>query len=265
MWRGLKAGLYEPLVYMRRRRAALVASLGWPLLYLAFLFIGVYFSGRSQAYAATLGVNPAALIRFLPAAGFLTIAAGGIVDGMMMAVQGLRWNGVLPYFLATPGAVLRLLTGYTIGSTMVTLSFTSLPFIAISVALAGLPGLLVILVVLGLTMLAAIALIGLAALAAALTLLSNRERLPMIWMLPFLILVSAIFYPVTLLPPFLRLVSYAIPLYHVSHALREIASFLDAKKLLAVVGVLFGLGGGYASLYLPATIAAREARRRSLD
>ena len=263
--RGFKAGVYEPLVYMRRRIAALVASLGWPLLYLAFLFIGIYFTGRSYAYASTLGVNPAALLRFLPAAGFLTIAAGGIVDGMMMTVQGLRWSGILPYFLATPGATLRLLTGYTIGSTSVTLLLTSLPFILLSVGLAGIPGLIVILIVLGLTILAALTLLGLAALAAALTLLSNRERMPMIWMLPFLILVSAIFYPVTLLPPALRLVAHAVPLYYVSQALRNIASFLEAEKLLAVIGVLFGLGGGYASLYLPAAIAAREARKRSLD
>ncbi len=263
--RGLKAGAFEPLAYMKRRRVALVSMLGWPLLYLAFIFIGVYFTGRSYAYAETLGVNPGALARFLPAAGFLTIAAGGIVDGMMTTVQGLRWNGVLPYFLATPGATLRLLTGYTIGSTMVTLGLTSIPFVILSAALAGIPGLIVITVILGLTILAAVSLIGLAALAASLTLLSNRERMPMIWLLPFLILVSAIFYPVTLLPPVLRLVAYATPLYHVSRALRMIASFLEAKKLLAVMGVIFGLGGGYATLYLPASLAAREARRRSLD
>ncbi len=263
--RGFAAGVYDVTRFYKRRPLALVAAFSWPLLYLAFLFLAIYFTGRAAAYAESLHVNPSALTRFLPAAGFLVMAAGSIVDGTMMTVQGLRWNGVLPYFLATPGALLRLLTGYALGATTVMLAVTLAPFVPMAAVLAGPSGVIVVLVTFLLSALAAFALIGLGALSAALALLANRERMPTMWLLPLVILLSAIFYPVTLLPPFLRVAAEAIPLYHVSHALREIASFLEARRLLAVLGVLMMLGLGYSTLYAPAALLAERARRRSIE
>ncbi len=212
-----------------------------------------------------MGIGAGGIPRFLPAAGFLVMAAGGIVDSIAVSVLGFRWSGLINYIVATPGATLRLLTGYQLGALTVTILVTIAPFLPISLAVAGPTGLLVTLVTALLSLAAGAAMLGLGALSAAATLMASRERMPLTWLLPFMTLVSAFFYPVTLLPPVLRAIAPLIPLYHVSQAIREIAAYLEAEKLLSVLGVLAALGAGYSTLYAPAAALAREARKRSLD
>ncbi len=244
---------------------SLVSALAWPLLYLAFLIVALYFTHRVEHYAREMGVGAGGIPRFLPAAGFLIMAAGGIVDSVAVTILGFRWSGLINYVLATPGSLLRLLTGYQLGALTMTILVTVAPFLPISLLIGGPTALLVTLLAALLSLAAGAAMLGLGALSAAATLMASRERMPLIWLLPFMVLVSAILYPPTLLPPLLRAVAPLIPLYHVSQALRQIAAYIEAEKLLTVLGVLAALGAGYSTLYAPASMLTREARRRSLD
>ncbi|AEM39293.1 ABC-2 type transporter [Pyrolobus fumarii 1A] len=259
--RGVLAGAFDYITYYRRRKTALIAALTWPLLYTAFLVLVLLFTGASNEYARRMGVGEE-LASFIPAASFLLTAIGYIVDGAALYVLGLRWNGVLQLFMATPGALLRLLTGCSIGSMLAATTVVIVPFILVTLIVAGVRGLVVLLIVVLISLLAGFSMIGLGALVAGATLASNRERVPLQWLLPFTVLASSILYPPVVLPPLLRAIAKLLPPYYAAEALRSIASTLSAKPLLSILLTLAPLAAAYATLYVPASLLVQQARRR---
>jgi lipooligosaccharide transport system permease protein len=243
----LRAFRYFLLAYKRTWRASVVTTFVNPVLYLTAIGVGLGSFVNKGNHAATLG-HLSYLHFVAPALAATTAATTAASESLFPVMGGIKWVGSYWAMLATPLRVGDVLAGH-------------LMWIATRVATA-VSAYVVVMAAFGTTtswgalaVLPAGVLTGMAfstPLAAFAASQDNEEAFPLIFRLGVipLFLFSGVFFPVSQLPPGLRLLAYATPLWHGVNLCRGLTlGTLNPATAVINVAYLAGLtaAGGWAS------------------
>lgn len=239
----VKSSIMLSLYFYKNNKANFISMLIWPYLMLG-LVVGLgFFIGDPNSFKRNVGLDVNPLTFFIAS----TIVAMSSID-VMWSIAGsivfYRWVGVLEYIFLTPHRmsltlILSGIPSYILNSTMFLLVLSPLLLLQEGLAL-GLLKLAVIYIALILGMLP---LIGFAVIFASLTLITEEEENFLQWLNPLILLFSGAFYPVYLLPWWVRMISMVLPsTYTIELArLTALMGSPDFGRFTFLIGVLFGL------------------------
>ena len=255
------AEFYAYTRFYKNNRAMMIAAFIWPyLMVLILLGLGYLFGSLSQ-YAARMGVrNP---VFFIVSASTVAMSSTFIIDEVANYTLYNRWNGTLPYILLTPMRLPKQLLAASIPSTLVSPAISVTSALPVALYFEGLRGAAIIAALYAVIVLGMVPLAGLSVLIAGLVLTVREETNIANSITPFLLLVSGVFYPVTILPKALQLIAVAVPVKYVVDIARAIASTgtLSHEVFLAIY-VLTLMAFAYNSLVAPLLGAIEERVKR---
>jgi ABC-2 type transport system permease protein len=229
---------YGSIAFVERNFALVKRYIGWEVVFLAYnvvnaLAIGLI--GASMGKEMVLYLVVGAMVW-----GFLSILFHEISE----SIAWERWEGTIEYTFMAPISRFTHLIGNCTWAVMYGVVRSSLIllivvlFFGISIKGANLPGLLVILVVSGLSF------VGLGLVAAVLPLLSTEKGAYATHILEAgLLLISGVYYEITVLPVWIRPLSYLSPATYTLRAMR--AALLDGAgfgELLPTILLLLVTG-----------------------
>ncbi|QOJ79203.1 hypothetical protein IG193_01705 [Infirmifilum lucidum] len=232
----LKAGAYLWASFYRHAPALIAVLLLRPYLVLLALV------------AIEPRASPASIVRDV-LLSVLIVSSVDIIWDLAGNAFSLRFLGILPYLAVSPSTpslalILSYIPRYIIESLLKALEFA--PLLAIFLGLAQ--ALLYTSALFALSALAVIPLLGLSSLVAYSVLASKEETVWLDRLAPLILLVSGAIYPVSLLPPWLRALSRALPttyLFEMAHAVTEgsftSGSFLALSAMFLTTSMLFNI------------------------
>jgi ABC-2 type transport system permease protein len=256
----VKAESYLLLTWYKQNKVMLAFQVLWPYLTVIMLVALGSSYGSMNNFARALGIkDPLLYILF---SSFVVFTAAGIIDSATQTLLWHRWLGTLQYIALTP---LSLKIYVLISSLVQTVIITSINLIALlpgALVIAKLKGLLDIIIVEAFIFLGSLPLLSLAALIALLSVMVKEESNIASFLNPLLLMISGVFYPTTILPRVLYIVSKYIPLTYVVNATKLLAAsstnlgreILFLASLLAIFSVVYNgvfyplLRGGEATL-----------------
>jgi ABC-2 type transport system permease protein len=244
----------------------------WEVVWLFYSLVSVLSIGFLASGLGTLGVGGGT---FDLHRAQLYLLVGALLWGYLslvfmeaaFAISWERWEGTIEYtFMAPVRRVTHLFgiclfaIGYGLVRTFVVLVIASMMF-GLDFSHADIPAALAVLAA------STLPLIGLSILTAVLPLLSPQKGEQMsIAVQGFLLLVSGVYYPLSVLPAVMQVAGAASPLTYALSGIRS--SLLDGagmKEQLATIGILLGMG----AVLIPASIlvfawAENRAKRLGL-
>ncbi|BEP17231.1 ABC transporter permease [Pyrofollis japonicus] len=260
----VRAEFYAYTRFYKNNRVFLFMAFVWPyLLVLVLLGLG-YLFGSPEIYARRMGVrNP---VFFIASASSVAMSSLIIVEDVAGYTIYNRWNGTLPYILLTPTTMAKQLLAASLPSTLLSPAVTLTAILPVAVYYEGLRGAAIVASLYGVIVLGMLPLAGLAVLIAGLVLIVREESNIASSLSPFLLLVSGIFYPVTVLPEILQVVSEAVPLRYVVEFARALASHGAASSLFYAVYVLTLMAFAYNIVAAPMLSRIEEkVKQRGID
>jgi ABC-2 type transport system permease protein len=257
------AGVVERNVYLVKRYAWWeVAFFGYTL---ASSYTIVLVAKGIQATGGRLDVNRVTTVLLIGAVVWAYLS--GIFEVLTDTVAWERWEGTIEYtFMAPVGRVTHLMgiclfaIGYGFVRTLVVFA-VAVAFFNLDFSHANFAGAMAVLAA------STLPLIGLSILTAVLPLLSPQKGEQMSFAVQgFMLLVSGVYYPLSVLPAPLQAAGYASPLTYALQGIRE--TLLNGASICAempTIGILIGMG----ALMIPGAIlvfswAERRAKRLGL-
>ncbi len=254
------AELKAQLWWLRNNRWLLVLQFLWPYMAVVILYVIGTSYGSMERLKESLGITDPILYLF--AASNIAFTASGLIDSVAGIATWHRWIGTLPYVYLQPNKfpTYLVISGLANSLYNVVLNYLALlPGVLIYTGIRGGLGLTVVLLIL---IIGALPLVGIAILAAFLSLLAREEGNIISFLNPLLLFLSGVFYPVTLLPWILRVLSSAVPVTYVVEAAKMTATLSEgpgralfyAAYTIGILAVLYnitsiaviGSGEGYA-------------------
>ncbi len=219
----MKASFYAYIRELGNNKWFAFFMLFWPYLLAFFLFGLGSMLGSMSEYSSRMGIaNP---ILYILASSSVMLSSISIVDNVAGELLRHRWIGTLPYILSSPPRLIVYALAGPLPSTMFS-SFISLTTILPAVIyFEGLLGGLKIFIVLLFIYLAMMPLIGLAIVVGGFSLVVREESNIAGFLTPFILLVSGVFYPQTILPYVLQVIGRCFPLVYVVEATKIIATY----------------------------------------
>ncbi len=258
----MKAELYAFYCWMKNNRMLAFMMLVWPYLMAGFLLGLGLLLGSLKVYGERMGVaNP---VFYIIASSGVLISSINIIDTAVATVLEHRWVGTLPYVVSSPSGF-RILAMFGPLLPAIISSFISISAILpAAVLFEGILGVLKVFLALILIYIATLPLIGLAVIIAGITLIMREETNIASFMTPFMILVSGVYYPQTILPHVLQLLAKAVPVYYVVTAVKILATYHipPFNIFFTIAGILFGLTLIYNTMVYPG-VKTIENRIRS--
>lgn len=255
------AEFYAFTRFYKNNRAMMVAAFIWPYLMVLILLGLGYLFGSPKQYAERMGVsNP---VFFIISASTVAMSSTFILDDVANYTLYNRWNGTLPYILLTPMRLPKQLLAASLPSTLVSPAISVSSALPAALYFEGLRGAGIIAGLYAVIVLGMLPLAGLAVLIAGLVLTAKEETNIASSITPFLLLVSGVFYPVTVLPRALQLVAAAVPVKYVVDIARAIASTGSAThRVFTAIYALTLLAFAYNALAAPLLGAVEKRVKR---
>ena len=254
VWAVMRADFYAYVRELLNNKGFMFFMLFWPYMMALFMFGLGTMLGSLEAYSENMGVaNP---VLYILASSSVMLSSISIVDNVAGTLLRHKWLGTLPYIVSSPPRLVVYAISAPIPSTLLS-SFISVTVILPAVlAIEGFMGGLKLFIVLMLIYLGMIPLIGIAILAGGLSLVAGEESNVASFLTPFILLVSGVFYPQTILPYILQVISRAFPLVYIVEATKVLATYRipPLNILYSVMGVLVGLSILYNLFTTPAVL-----------
>ncbi|RLG80922.1 MAG: hypothetical protein DRO13_02515 [Thermoprotei archaeon] len=254
----MRASFYSYMCELKNNWGFAFFMVFWPYLMAFFMYGLGTMLGSIEEYSVKMNVaNP---MLYIVASSSIMMSSIGIVDAIAREMIRHRWLGTLPYIMASPPRFIVYATAGPIPVAMFSslVSVTSvLPVVAL---LEGLTGLIKMFIVLAMIYLAMLPLVGIGVVAAGISLLAGEESNIAGSLTPFIILVSGVFYPQSILPYVLQVVGRAFPLIYVVEAAKVLATYehLPLRFLYTTVGVLTAMSFLYNTVTSPILLAAEK-------
>ncbi len=255
----MRAQLHATIYWYKNNRWLFFTMFLWPYLMVGMLLVvGVMF-GSMKEYASRMGVSSPGF--FLLSASTVAMSSLGIVDAVAGFALYNRWLGTLNYIVLSPMRTTLIFLAAGIPDSLITMLITVTSVSPAVLYIGGLGGGLRLLLILLVMLVGMLPLLGLSVLAASLLLLVKEESNIINSIVPFMLLVSGVFYPVEILPGLLQAVSRAVPVTYVVRAARIASVFggLRGAPLIAVFYSLLLLALAYNGA---ASLAIRGAEER---
>ncbi len=216
---------------------------GWELVWLTYSIVealAITYLGAGIEAITGQRVDTAYLILYLLVGTLVWAYLATVFDGLSEAISWERWEGTIEYTLMAPVSRLTHLLGttaftiaYGLVRTLLILAVVAL-FFQIDLGRANLTG--AILVLLG----GSLSFIGLGIFAAVLPLLFPERGEQMSYAVQALILlISGIYYPIEVLPPWLQRLAALSPATYALQGMR--AALLEGELIPALAGYLLPL------------------------
>ncbi len=258
----MKADLYSFMCWIRNNRMLAFFMLFWPYM-IAFFLLGLgSLLGSIEEYRLRIGVsNP---VLYILASSSIMVSSISIVDNVAGQLLRHRWVGTLPYIVSSPPRFIVYAIAGPIPATMITSLVTLLSILPAAVYFEGVVGGLKILLVLLYMYLAMVPLIGIAVIIGGLSLVVREESNIAGFLTPFILLVSGVFYPQTILPHVLQLIGRCLPLVYVVEATRILATYSipPLNTLSSIAGILIGMSILYNGFSIPGMLFVEKRLRR---
>ncbi|KYH42171.1 MAG: hypothetical protein AYL32_000220 [Candidatus Bathyarchaeota archaeon B26-2] len=258
-WRDiLKAQLFSTVCWYRNNKWMLITTFVWPYLMVGTIFgIGMAL-GSLEEYAERVGVvNPAL---YLLASSAVAMSSVYIMYSITGFVLENRWIGTLPYLLLSPAKTHTVIVFSSLPDALTSPVFTAIAIIPAAVYFEGFTGALRIFIVLLITILGMLPLMGLSVIMASTILFLKEESNIMGSVVPFILLVSGVYYPIEVLPRVLQVISQFVPVTYVVEATKIVSTYLtsEARMLMVALYMIGLLTVGYNLL---ATLAMTKVER----
>lgn len=241
----LRAGFFSTMMWLKNNRWLFFSMFVWPYLLLGgIILVGTAF-GSLETFSKNVGVaNP---VVYMIAASGVVMSSLVIVDTVANSVVYARWIGTLPYLLLTPISYPLLLLLLPLPDAFIGSMSGILAALPGAVAVEGLMGAARIGLILLFVYLGMLPLVGISIVIASATLILKTDENVASSLTPFMTLLSGVFYPVTILPPVLQAMAWAMPVTYVVQAAKFVASFTSPQvaPLLIAAGSLTVLALGY--------------------
>jgi ABC-2 type transport system permease protein len=220
---------------------------GWEVVWLAYSIasaLSITFIGAGMEQISGTSVDTNYLVLYLLIGTLLWRYLSIVFDAISEMIAWERWEGTVEYTFMAPVSRLTHMVGQTIFSLVWGLFFTGVIFLVVALffrldlANANLAGATAVLVA------ASVSFIGFGIMAAVLPLLFPERGAQMTNVVQaILLLISGVYYPITVLPEWMQVVARASPATYALEAMRA-AMLRDAgwAELLPYLGLLMAMG-----------------------
>ncbi len=242
-----RAEFYANLYWMKNNKGLLIAMVVWPYIMVALVMGLGYLIGSPEVYARRMGISNPAL--FMLSASVVAMSSVTIIDTVAGYTLYNRWLGTLNYILLTPMKTPKLLIAAGLPTALLGPAITVSSVMPAAVYFEGASGALRLAVMYLIIIAGMVPLIGISVIAASLLLIVREESNVINSLVPFLLLVSGVFYPVGILPGALQAVANAVPVKYVVDAAKLVsrlstgvgAHLFMVLYILALMGVAYNL------------------------
>ena len=258
----IRAQLHSTYYWYKNNKGLFFMMVVWPYLMVGMIFFLGGIFGNPKVYAERMGVgNP---ILFLFSASIVAQSTINIIDSSAGFVIYNRWIGTLTYIFLSPIKHFKIilfsgLPEALLGSFIALFSIT--PVIVYYVGLLGLAELFVVFffIILGM-----IPMLGISVLISLVTLWVKEESNILNSLVPFILLLSGVFYPIKILPTVLQYISSILPVPYVVEAVKLIGTLTTGfgEKIFFTILVVTLLGLGYNAISIM-LVRAGETRLRA--
>ncbi len=219
----LKAELLIQYWWLRGNRWLATLWVLWPYMAVIVLYVLGTSYGSLSNLARSVGVDDPILYLF--AASNIAFTASGLIDTVTGIATWHRWIGTLPYVYLQPNRFSSYLVVSGMASSLFNILLNYLALLPGVIVYSGMRGGMGLTIVLLVLVLGSLPLVGIAVAAALASLIAREEGSILSFLNPFLLLLSGVFYPVTILPRILQLLSTIVPVTYVVKAARLASSF----------------------------------------
>lgn len=255
----LQAELYSRIAWYRRNRSLLVAELLWPYATIMVLLgLGLGF-GDIERYQETMGI--ANVILYLLAASATITVSLGVLDNAASIGLWHRWLGTLPYIMLSPASLVAYSTLAGIAAALTTTATQILSISPVVVALGGLQSLGVLLVLASVLLIGMLPLTMLGTFTAMTALVAKQEGNLLSFIVPLIIMVSGVFYPVEILPRSLEVLSRVVPLTYVVEAAKLTVN-LSSEPWRGLIMATYSLSAMIVAYNLVGYVASRLGEKK---
>ncbi len=261
-----KAQFAATIYWYKNNKWLLVSVFIWPyLMVIVLLGIGLLL-GDIGLFSKRIGVEDPAFYLF--SASAVAMSSVGIVDAVAGFALYNRWLGTLPYIFMTPIRESKLVIAAGLPESILVSLFSAISVLPAALYFEGLVGGIKLFLILCLMYMGMIPLVGLSVIAAAALLYVREESNIINSIVPFILLLSGVFYPVKVLPSVLQKLSIMVPTRYVVDSAKMAARLasppwsmiLYAMAVLALLGFLYN---GLASISI--SHAEKAVRIRGVD
>ena len=261
-----RAQLHSSIYWYKNNKWMFFSMFLWP-----YLLVGVMLGlgaliGNINLFSKRVGVVDPAF--YLLSASAVAMSSVGIVDAVAGFALYNRWLGTLNYILLTPIREAKLMIAAGIPDSVITPLISVIAVAPAAIYFEGLMGGLKLALILLIMYMGMVPLIGLSVLAATALLFVREESNIVSSISPFILLLSGVFYPVSVLPKTLQAIAPYIPSKYVVDAAKMAARYstMPWSWIVLTLGILATLGAVYNGAASYAVARAEIAvRRRGVD
>jgi len=237
-----RAQLHSSIYWYKNNKWMFFSMFLWP-----YLLVGVMLGlgalvGNVSLFSKRVGVVDPAF--YLLSASAVAMSSVGIVDAVAGFALYNRWLGTLNYIFLTPIREAKLMIAAGIPDSMITPLISVVAVAPAALYFEGMIGGLKLMVILFIMYMGMIPLVGLSVLAATALLFVREESNIISSITPFILLLSGVFYPVSVLPKTLQVLSAYVPSKYVVDAAKIAARYTSMPWgwIVLTLGILAGLG-----------------------
>jgi len=248
-----RAHLFADMCWYKNNKWLLFSYFIWPYLMVALILGFGSLFGSIESYGERLGVSSPIL--FLLSSTVVAMSSISIVSSVAEFVIENRWSGTLPYIMLTPAETPIIFIASSLPDAIISPSITMAAIFPAALYLEGISGGIRILTILIFIFLGMLPLLGFSALIASLTLIAKEESNIGQIIIPFLLLVSGVYYPLEVLPLILQFIGRIMPVSYVVEAARLFTKYMvpEIRLVLILIYILTVMAIAYnllASLIL---------------
>ncbi len=266
MWAVFRAQLHASIYWYKNNKWLAVTMFFWPYLMILVLVGLGSIMGSFELYTERMNLSSPGF--YLISASAIAMTSVGIIDGVAGFALYNRWLGTLNYIILSPIRESKLFIAAGLPDSLLSALVTIVAVMPAAIYVEGLLGSLKLLIILAFMLAGMIPLIGLSVLAASALLVVKEESNIINSIVPFILLVSGVFYPITVLPRILQAVSLAVPTRYVVDAAKMVSTFgtPSGAALMLLLGMLALLGIIYNTIAGVAIMRAEKAvKMRGVD
>jgi len=258
----LRAQTFSTIAWFKNNRLMFAAMFIWPYLMVGMILALGTLYGSVEEYSKKVEVSNPAL--YLLASSVVAMSSIGIVDGVAGFTLYNRWLGTLPYILMSPVRTPILLMVAGLPEALITSFITISAILPATLYFEGLIGVGKSFIVYGFIILGMLPMLGFSSLVASLLLIVKEESNILSSLIPFILLVSGVFYPLEILPRVLQLISRIVPTTYIINATKIVASYYtpEFKGILLIMYAIASLAIVYNLMSFTVLGKAEKAVKR---
>jgi ABC-2 type transport system permease protein len=257
-----RAQLHASLYWYKNNKWMLFSMFIWPYLMVGIIMGLGAMVGNVGLFSKRVGVVDPAFYLF--SASAVAMSSVGIVDAVAGFALYNRWLGTLNYIFLTPIREAELMIAAGLPDSIITPLISVIAVLPAAIYFEGLWGGAKLLILLLVMYLGMIPLVGISVLAASALLFVREESNIINSITPFILLLSGVFYPVTVLPQSLQAIAAYVPTKYVVDVAKMAARFssIPGAYVMIVLGILAVMGLSYNGVAAIAVTRAEKAVRR---